>query len=85
VAFSPSGRELIASGKDRSAAVWDSETGENIKTLEGPGFALDLDVSPDGALIAMTGHRTKPLCGIGPPARKCSPPSPAATPGIWTG
>jgi WD40 repeat protein len=59
VAFSPSGRELIASGKDRSAAVWDLETGENIKTLKGPGFALDLDVSSDGGLIAMTGHLNK--------------------------
>jgi WD40 repeat protein/serine/threonine protein kinase len=56
VAFSPSGRELIASGKDRSVAVWDPETGENIKTVEGHRFALDLDVSPDGALIAMMGH-----------------------------
>ena len=54
VAFSPSGRELIASGMDRSVAVWDPETGENIKTFEGRS-ALDLDVSPDGALIAMMG------------------------------
>ncbi|HTE66890.1 MAG TPA: WD40 repeat domain-containing protein [Candidatus Binatia bacterium] len=55
VAFSPSGRELIASGKDRSVAVWDPETGENIKTFGAHGFALDLEVSPDGALIAMMG------------------------------
>ena len=55
VAFSPSGRELIASGMDRSVAVWDPETGENIKTFEGNRSALDLDVSPDGALIAMMG------------------------------
>jgi WD40 repeat protein len=56
VAFSPSGRELIASGKEGSVAVWDPETGENIKTLEAHRFALDLDVSPDGALIAVMGH-----------------------------
>ena len=55
VAFTPSGRELIASGKDRSVAVWDPETGENIKTFGAHGFALDLEVSPDGALIAMMG------------------------------
>jgi len=55
VAFSPSGRELIASGMDRSVAVWDPETGENIKTFEGNRSTLDLDASPDGALIAMMG------------------------------
>jgi WD40 repeat protein/serine/threonine protein kinase len=56
VAFSPSGRELIASGEEKSVAVWDPETGENIKTLEAHRVALDLDVSPDGALIAIMGH-----------------------------
>jgi hypothetical protein len=41
-------------------AVWEPETGEKIKTLEADRFAIDLDVSPDGALIAAMGGRTSP-------------------------
>jgi WD40 repeat protein/serine/threonine protein kinase len=66
VAFSPSGRELVASGEGGAVAVWDPETGENIKTLQAhrsspePTFVVDLDVSPDGALIATMGQPNHP-------------------------
>jgi WD40 repeat protein len=58
VAFSPSGDELVASAPNGSVAVWDPETGQNIDTFQDdassaePATVVDLDVSPDGALIA---------------------------------
>jgi WD40 repeat protein/class 3 adenylate cyclase len=59
VAFSPSGRELIASGEDGTVAVWDPQTGEGIQTLQTQGTIVDLDLSPDGALIATLGYPTE--------------------------
>jgi WD40 repeat protein len=62
VAFSPSAPELVASGEEGSVAVWDPETGDNIQTLDAhrsssqSATVVDLDVSPDGALIATMGE-----------------------------
>jgi WD40 repeat protein/class 3 adenylate cyclase len=59
VAFSPSGRELIASGEDGSVAEWDPQTGESIQTLQTQRTVVDMDLSPDGALIATMGYPTR--------------------------
>jgi WD40 repeat protein/class 3 adenylate cyclase len=59
VAFSPSGRELIASGEDATVAEWNPQTGESIQSLQTQGTVVDMDLSPDGALIATMGYPTK--------------------------
>ena len=41
VAFHPNGRVLAtAGGKDRALTLWDSQTGERIKTLAGKSFVF---------------------------------------------
>jgi WD40 repeat protein/class 3 adenylate cyclase len=59
VAFSPSGRELIASGENATVAEWDPQTGESIQSLPTQRIVVDMDLSPDGALIATMGYPTK--------------------------
>jgi WD40 repeat protein len=58
VAFSPSGRELVASGEN-GVAQWDPQTGERIQSLRTAGTVVDLDLSPDGARIAAMAYPTK--------------------------
>jgi WD40 repeat protein len=59
VAFSPSGRELIASGENGSVAEWDPQTGESIQSLQTQRTVVDMDLSPDGELIATMGYPTR--------------------------
>jgi WD40 repeat protein len=56
LAFSPTGRVLATASEDRSAKLWDVETGQELMTLQGHmSKVVCLDFSPDGRLIATAG------------------------------
>ena len=51
--FSPDGETLVSGGSN--IKLWDTESGENIATLQGPGhigYAWSLAISPDGTTLA---------------------------------
>ncbi len=50
--FAPGGRKIIAASRDKSAMVWDVETGERLIRLEHPLYVTDALFSHDGTLIA---------------------------------
>ncbi|MCB0034069.1 MAG: protein kinase [Anaerolineales bacterium] len=53
VSYSPDGTRLVTAGSDRTAKVWDAETGEQLLVLEGHAVGLSgLQYSPDGKMIA---------------------------------
>ena len=61
VAFTASGREVLASGEDGSVAVWSVDTGQRLRSFEPHETSSDadsiwaLDISPNGTLVATTG------------------------------
>jgi WD40 repeat protein len=53
VAFSPDGRLLATVGRDTTARVWDSATGQQLRTLTGHDAEVEgVAFSPDGRLLA---------------------------------
>jgi len=57
VAFSPDGKKIIAGSKFRTARIWDTESGEELKTLEGHTHVVNFVVfSPDGKKIVTTSY-----------------------------
>jgi WD40 repeat protein len=60
VAFSPGGRLVASTSKDRTIKLWDSKTGMMRKTLKGhSGYVYGIAFSPDGELVASAwGDRT---------------------------
>lgn len=53
VAFSPDGKLLATAGNDHLIILWDSETGQELKRLEGHTQAVNsVAFSPDGKLLA---------------------------------
>jgi WD40 repeat protein len=63
VAFTGSGREVLASGEDGSVGAWSVDTGRRLRSFEphrtSPEYGGDsiwaLNLSPDGTLVATTG------------------------------
>ena len=50
--FSPDGTRVVTASYDRTAKIWNTETGECIRTLEGhTTFVMSAAFSPDGARI----------------------------------
>ncbi|MFV1968472.1 MAG: WD40 repeat domain-containing protein [Pirellulaceae bacterium] len=54
VTFTPDGSRVITGNDDRSARIWDVQTGALLETITGDfGNVYDVDVSPDGRLLAI--------------------------------
>jgi WD40 repeat protein/serine/threonine protein kinase/tetratricopeptide (TPR) repeat protein len=58
VAFSPDGRRLAFPSKGKTVKLWDTETWQELRTLEGfKEGVYTVAFSPDGSLLAAAGHR----------------------------
>jgi WD40 repeat protein len=55
VSFSADGRRFATAGEDRTARIWDAETGLELLSLELPDAVISVALSPDGTELA-TGH-----------------------------
>ena len=59
VAFVPHSRIVITGGGDDVVSLWDRDTGQELRRLQGhEGSAVAIAVSPDGKLIATAGVKT---------------------------
>ena len=55
-AYSPDGARIVTGGIDKTAKVWDADTGKELLTLTGhEGYVLSAVYSPDGKRIATAG------------------------------
>ncbi len=54
--FSPDGRRLASASFDRSVKLWDTTTGDLIRTLPHTGNVLCVAFSPDGRRLASSGE-----------------------------
>jgi WD40 repeat protein len=52
VAFSPDGRWLATGASDRTARIWDAQTGQRLRTLPHDGWVVAVAFSPDGRWLA---------------------------------
>jgi len=54
VAFTPDGSRLVTGGYDSTVKIWNVETTKLLETITGPfGKVYEVDVSPDGRLLAV--------------------------------
>lgn len=64
VLFTPDGRELVSAGQDKVIHIWDTATGELVRSLRGQigpeyeGVLYAAALSPDGGLLAVGGYGT---------------------------
>jgi WD40 repeat protein len=71
--FSPDGKKVItttggrvdhnlfitlAPDRDKTARIWDVETGEQLHELSGHGYSVEADFSPDGKRVVTSGGRS---------------------------
>ncbi|HEX6269538.1 MAG TPA: helix-turn-helix domain-containing protein, partial [Anaerolineales bacterium] len=56
VAYSPDGRYLLTTGENHTAALWDIETGQVVKSFEHNETIWGSAFQPGGDLIAMSGY-----------------------------
>ena len=54
--YSPDGQRIVTASFDRTAKVWDAETGTELTTLKGhDGWVMSVVFRPDGKRIATAG------------------------------
>ncbi|KAF9916770.1 WD_REPEATS_REGION domain-containing protein [Lobosporangium transversale] len=60
IAFSPTGHQIASGHKNGDVCIWDTQTGQLIRTLKGgTGFASNVAFSPDGQQIASLSGKHK--------------------------
>ena len=58
-AFSPDGARIVTASEDKTARIWDANTGEQIATYSGHDDAVwHAAFSPDGARVVTSGDNT---------------------------
>jgi WD40 repeat protein len=55
LAFSPDGKALASAGADQTIKLWNTATGENVRTLDGHCGISCVTFSPDGKALASAG------------------------------
>ena len=56
--FSPDGKRILTASNDKTARIWNLETGEVLATLKHDGFVNVAHFSPDGRRAVTTSHGT---------------------------
>ena len=65
LAFSPDGKRLVSTSRDRIVKLWDISTGKEVRNS--PSLRGSATFSPDGKTIAITGERGIALLESGVP------------------
>jgi WD40 repeat protein len=58
LSFSPSGRYLASAGYDRSARLWNVETGAEIRSIQPGNYVTSVSFAPDGKTLVLNGDRS---------------------------
>lgn len=61
IAFSPDGRTLASGSNDKTAKLWDSQTGKLLKEIKHRLPVYDLALSPDGSTLATISGYSSPI------------------------
>jgi WD40 repeat protein len=56
VAFSKDGKFIATASADKTAKIWDGQTGQELLTLNAPGPLSGVAFSPDGTQVALAGR-----------------------------
>ncbi len=65
IAFSPDGSQLATAGYDRIIQIWNTTSGEILRTLKGHnGAVFGIAFSPDGSVLATAGGDSSVNSGI---------------------